>query len=117
MLYVGDTAQEGWEPALRDEDVEMFKSPAEIQAMRDDLDLSQDQKVITYCQTLWRGVHTYFLLRLWDSTMCVAMTGHGSNGAIARICRWQPGNCQVNSNTINDKLPYNGYKIRSLKNE
>jgi len=67
VLTGGDTVyttQEGWSSELRDEDVELLKSAAEVQSLLDDLDLSRDQEVITYCQTLWRGAHAYFLLRL-----------------------------------------------------
>jgi thiosulfate/3-mercaptopyruvate sulfurtransferase len=32
--------------------------------MLDDLGITADKEVITYCQTLWRGAHVYFLLRL-----------------------------------------------------
>jgi thiosulfate/3-mercaptopyruvate sulfurtransferase len=67
VLTGGDavyTTLEGWSSELRDEDVEMLKSAAEIQSILDGLELSRDQEVITYCQTLWRGAHTYFLLRL-----------------------------------------------------
>jgi thiosulfate/3-mercaptopyruvate sulfurtransferase len=67
VLTGGDasfTTQDGWQSELRDEDVEIFKSADEIQTMLDNLGLRRDQQVITYCQTLWRGAHTYFLLRL-----------------------------------------------------
>jgi len=66
-LTGGDTSyttRDGWQSELRDEDVEMFKSAEEIQTLLDTLGLKRDQQVITYCQTLWRGAHTYFLLRL-----------------------------------------------------
>jgi thiosulfate/3-mercaptopyruvate sulfurtransferase len=67
VLTGGDavyTTQDGWSSELRDEDVERLKPAGEIQSLLDDLGLSRDQEVITYCQTLWRGAHTYFLLRL-----------------------------------------------------
>lgn len=58
------TTQSDWQEQLRDPDVEVFKSAAEIQALLTDRDIRADQEVITYCQTLWRGAHVYFLLRL-----------------------------------------------------
>ena len=67
VLTGGDTSyttQDGWQSELRDEDVEIFKPADEIQTTLDNLGVRRDQQVITYCQTLWRGAHTYFLLRL-----------------------------------------------------
>ncbi|NLX10957.1 MAG: hypothetical protein GXY36_15005 [Chloroflexi bacterium] len=58
------TVESGWEEQLRDEDVEVFKSAAELQALLDDLGLSPEHEIITYCHTHWRGAHLYFLLRL-----------------------------------------------------
>lgn len=58
------TTESDWREQLQDADVETFKSAAQIQAQLDDLDIRPDQEVITYCQTLWRGAHLYFLLRL-----------------------------------------------------
>lgn len=70
-LMGGDTiytVESGWQQELQDEDVEVFRPASELQGMLDDLGLSPDQEAITYCQTLWRGAHVYFLLRLmgWD---------------------------------------------------
>lgn len=53
-----------WQEQLRDEDVEVFKSPDEIQGLLSGLGLAPERQAITYCQTLWRGAHAYFLLRL-----------------------------------------------------
>lgn len=67
VLTGGDavyTTEDGWSSELRDEDVERLLSSSEVQSLLDGLGLSRDQEVITYCQTLWRGAHTYFLLRL-----------------------------------------------------
>jgi thiosulfate/3-mercaptopyruvate sulfurtransferase len=58
------TTQSDWREQLQDADVEVFKSGDEIQALLDELRISVDQEVITYCQTLWRGAHVYYLLRL-----------------------------------------------------
>lgn len=58
------TTEDDWQEQLQDPDVERFKSASEIMAMLDELGLSADDEVITYCQTLWRGAHLYFLLRL-----------------------------------------------------
>jgi len=44
--------------------VEIFKNAAKLQGMLDQLGLTRDQHVITYCQTFWRGAHLYFLFRL-----------------------------------------------------
>lgn len=56
--------QDDWQAQLQDEDVERFQSAAEIQALLDELGISDENEIITYCQTLWRGAHVYFLLRL-----------------------------------------------------
>ncbi len=67
VLTGGDTVyttQDGWQSELMDEDVEVFKSADEIQTILDNLGLERNQGAITYCQTMWRGAHTYFLLRL-----------------------------------------------------
>jgi thiosulfate/3-mercaptopyruvate sulfurtransferase len=58
------TTQLGWQTALSDDDVEVFKSADELQALLDELGITPNQQVITYCQTLWRGAHVYFVLRL-----------------------------------------------------
>jgi thiosulfate/3-mercaptopyruvate sulfurtransferase len=58
------TTESSWQEELQDEDIEIFKSGDEIQALLNELDVSAEQQAITYCQTLWRGSHLYFLLRL-----------------------------------------------------
>jgi thiosulfate/3-mercaptopyruvate sulfurtransferase len=58
------TIEPDWQAALRDEDVEVFRGAEEIQALLDQRGISPEKEVITYCQTLWRGAHVYFLLRL-----------------------------------------------------
>jgi thiosulfate/3-mercaptopyruvate sulfurtransferase len=67
VLTGGDavhTTESDWQAELVDEDVENLKPANEIQALLDVMGLERDQGVITYCQTYWRGAHTYFLLRL-----------------------------------------------------
>ncbi len=66
-LTGGDTVytiESDWAPQLRDDDVEVFQSAAKIQALLDARGITPDRTIITYCQTLWRGAHVYFLLRL-----------------------------------------------------
>ena len=58
------TTNDTWREELRDEDVEYFKPPAEIITLLEDLVLGEEERIITYCQTHWRGAHLYFLLRL-----------------------------------------------------
>lgn len=58
------TTADDWQEQLQDTDVERFKSAAEIQVLLDELGLSAEREIITYCQTLWRGAHVYYLLRL-----------------------------------------------------
>jgi thiosulfate/3-mercaptopyruvate sulfurtransferase len=60
------TTNPDWQDELEDADVEVFKSASEIQALLDSMGITPDKEVITYCQTLWRGSHVYFLLRLMD---------------------------------------------------
>ena len=67
VLEGGDTVyavEPDWQEQLQDEDVERLKSAEEIQDMLASLGLQPDKEVITYCQTLWRGAHLYFVLRL-----------------------------------------------------
>lgn len=67
VLTGGDavyTTASNWREELQDPDVEVFKSAIEIQNLLDRLEIQPDQHVITYCQTLWRGAHVYYLLRL-----------------------------------------------------
>lgn len=66
-LTGGDTVytiNSDWRAELQDEDVEVFKSATDVQALLDGLGITPDKEIITYCQTLWRGAHVYFLLRL-----------------------------------------------------
>lgn len=58
------TINEDWREQLQDEDVEVFRAAEEIQSLLDETSVTPDKEVITYCQTLWRGAHVYFLLRL-----------------------------------------------------
>ena len=58
------TINADWVAQLQDEDVELFRSASEIGALLNDLGITSDKEAITYCQTLWRGAHVYFLLRL-----------------------------------------------------
>jgi thiosulfate/3-mercaptopyruvate sulfurtransferase len=66
-LTGGDTVyatDPNWQAKLRDPDVEIFRPADEIEAMLSAQSITPDKTVITYCQTLWRGAHVYFLLRL-----------------------------------------------------
>jgi len=65
---VVSTINSGWEAHLQDPDVEVFKPADEIETLLAGLGLGPDKEVITYCQTLWRGAHVYFLLRLMGYT-------------------------------------------------
>ena len=58
------TIDPGWQAKLQDPDVELFKSVSDLQNLIDNLGISRDQQIITYCQTFWRGAHVYFLFRL-----------------------------------------------------
>jgi thiosulfate/3-mercaptopyruvate sulfurtransferase len=58
------TTDPDWAAELRDDDIEVFKPAAEIQALLDGQGITPDKEAITYCQTLWRGAHVYYLLRL-----------------------------------------------------
>lgn len=58
------TVEENWRAELQDEDVERFKPAGKLQDLLDERGITSDQEIITYCQTLWRGTHVYFLLRL-----------------------------------------------------
>lgn len=58
------TVNAEWRAELEDEDVEVFKPAAEIQASLDRLEITPEEEVVTYCHTLWRGAHVYYLLRL-----------------------------------------------------
>lgn len=58
------TIESEWQAKLQDEDVELFKSAEQVQNLLDELGIMPEDEVITYCQTLWRGAHVYYLLRL-----------------------------------------------------
>lgn len=58
------TTQPGWQAELTDPDVERMKSAAELQTWLSGAGLSPDMEIVAYCQTLWRGAHLYFVLRL-----------------------------------------------------
>jgi thiosulfate/3-mercaptopyruvate sulfurtransferase len=60
-VYVTDPH---WQAKLRDPDVEFFRPANEIEALLSAKGITPDKTVIVYCQTLWRGAHVYFLLRL-----------------------------------------------------
>ena len=60
-VYTTDSA---WREELRDQDVEYFKQPQELESLLSGLGLKEGDRIITYCQTHWRGAHLYFLLRL-----------------------------------------------------
>jgi thiosulfate/3-mercaptopyruvate sulfurtransferase len=67
VLTGGDTVyttNADWQQELQDPDVEVFQSADEIEAKLSDLGITPDKEIITYCQTLWRGAHSYFMLRL-----------------------------------------------------
>jgi thiosulfate/3-mercaptopyruvate sulfurtransferase len=66
-LQGGDTVyttNPDWQAELQDQDVELFKPADELQEMFSELGIQEGQEIITYCQTLWRGSHAYFLFRL-----------------------------------------------------
>lgn len=58
------TINSDWREQLEDEDVELFLPPAEIRELLQAQGILPGTQIITYCQTLWRGAHVYFLLRL-----------------------------------------------------
>ena len=58
------TINSDWQEQLQDSDVEVFKPAEEIQAVLSNRGITPGEQAITYCQTLWRGAHVYFLLRL-----------------------------------------------------
>lgn len=53
-----------WQEELRDPDVEIFRPAEELEQLLAERGVTRDKEIITYCQTLWRGAHAYFLLRL-----------------------------------------------------
>ncbi len=53
-----------WQEKLTDPDVEIFKPADDLGRLLAERGITRDKEVITYCQTLWRGAHAYFLLRL-----------------------------------------------------
>lgn len=58
------TIEPDWRAQLEDADVEVFRPASEVRALLEELGITPDREAITYCQTLWRGAHVYFLLRL-----------------------------------------------------
>ena len=53
-----------WQERLTDPDVEIFKPVDELERLLLDSGITREKEIITYCQTLWRGAHAYFFLRL-----------------------------------------------------
>ena len=53
-----------WQEKLTDPDVEVFKPADELETLLTERGIARDKEIITYCHTLWRGAHAYFLLRL-----------------------------------------------------
>jgi thiosulfate/3-mercaptopyruvate sulfurtransferase len=53
-----------WREKLTDPDVEIFRPADELERLLLKRGITRDKEIITYCQTLWRGAHAYFLLRL-----------------------------------------------------
>jgi thiosulfate/3-mercaptopyruvate sulfurtransferase len=53
-----------WRAELADDDVELFRPADELDMLLTDLGADEAERFVTYCQTLWRGAHVYFLLRL-----------------------------------------------------
>lgn len=58
------TTRPGWQAELTDPDVERMKGADDLRAWLSAAGLSPDEEIVTYCQTLWRGAHLYFVLRL-----------------------------------------------------
>lgn len=58
------TTEEDWQEQLQDEDIEIFKSANELTTLLHDRDINPENEIITYCQTMWRAAHLYYLLRL-----------------------------------------------------
>jgi len=56
-----------------------FKSASELSKMYDQLGVTKDKEVITYCQTGHRAANTYFTLRLLGYTQ-ECMMDHGRMG-------------------------------------
>jgi thiosulfate/3-mercaptopyruvate sulfurtransferase len=63
-----DTNAPDWPARLHAPGAGFLKSAAEIQALLDARGITRDKQIITYCQTLWRGAHVYFVLRLMGFT-------------------------------------------------
>ncbi len=67
VLTGGDavyTTESDWMDQLRDDDVEVFKELNEIQTLLNERGVTPDKTVIVYCQSLYRGAHMYYLLRM-----------------------------------------------------
>ena len=55
--------QDGWRAELTDPDVERFRPREELEQLVTSAGIEPGSEIVTYCQTLWRGAHVYFLLR------------------------------------------------------
>lgn len=66
-LTGGDTTytiNADWREQLQDADVEVFLPATDLRELLGARGILPGAMAITYCQTLWRGAHMYFLLRL-----------------------------------------------------
>jgi thiosulfate/3-mercaptopyruvate sulfurtransferase len=67
--------ESGWRETLTDPDVERFKPRRALGELLARHGITPDQRIVTYCQTFWRGAHMYFLLRYMGYTSVAGYDG------------------------------------------
>ncbi len=62
--HLVDTTQPNFRAVIQEPEPKVFLPAKQLQSTLNDLGISKNKTVVTYCQTFWRGAQVYFMLRL-----------------------------------------------------